>query len=65
MIRQGYGPFTPGFVAVPHCCEYRAQWPNAPDYGPRAADEIERVILEEGPDECGALIIEAITSGGG
>lgn len=31
----------------------------------RAANEIERVILEQGPDECGALVIEAITAGGG
>ena len=35
-----------------------------PNYGVRAANEIERVILQEGPDECGALILEAITSGG-
>ena len=21
-----YGPFAPGFVEVPHCLEYRAQW---------------------------------------
>ena len=62
-----YGPFTPGFVAVPHCCEYRGQWPGVSgvEYGVRAANEIERVILEQGPDECGALVIEAITAGGG
>jgi len=23
--REQYGPFVPGFVEVPHCCEYRAQ----------------------------------------
>ena len=21
-----YGPYTPGFIRVPHCLEYRAQW---------------------------------------
>ncbi len=26
-----YGPFTPGFVEVPHCLEYRAhQWGDCP-----------------------------------
>lgn len=63
--KEGYGPFTPGFVAVPHCCQYRSQWPHEPNYGLRAANEIEKVILREGPDECGALILEAITAGGG
>ena len=28
-----YGPFTPGFVEVPHCLEYRNQFDNAEDYG--------------------------------
>ncbi len=64
--RKGqYGPFTPGFVEVPHCCEYRSQWGEVDDYGLRAANEIERVILEEGPDTVGALCLEPITAGGG
>ncbi len=76
-------------MAVPHCCQYRSQWPDEPNYGLRAANEIEKVmlregrrvwradtltqentfcvqvILREGPNECGALILEAITAGGG
>ena len=63
--RAHYGPFVPGFVEVPHCCEYRSQWGEVPDYGLRAANEIERVILAEGPDTVAALCLEPITAGGG
>ena len=59
-----YGPYTPGFVSVPHCLEYRAQW-DVEDYGQRAADAIEEVILREGPDTVGALCLEPVTAGGG
>ncbi|TNF19842.1 MAG: aminotransferase class III-fold pyridoxal phosphate-dependent enzyme [Rhodobacteraceae bacterium] len=59
-----YGPYTPGFVAVPHCLEYRAQW-DVEDYGERAADAIEEVILREGPETVGALCLEPVTAGGG
>ena len=64
-----YGPFTPGFVEVPHCLEYRNQFgdvgTDAADYGIQAANAIEEVILREGADTCGALILEPITAGGG
>ncbi|UOM36158.1 aspartate aminotransferase family protein [Acuticoccus sp. I52.16.1] len=60
-----YGPFPPGFVQVPHCLEYRSQWGAVADYGVRAAKEIERVILEEGPDTVGGIVLEPITAGGG
>lgn len=63
--RKQYGPFPAGFVEVPHCCEYRSQWGKVDDYGIRAANEIERVILEEGPDTVGAICLEPITAGGG
>ncbi len=59
-----YGPLTPGFVEVPHCLEYRKQWDVA-NYGERAADAIEEVILREGPDTIGALCLEPVTAGGG
>ncbi|SFA69147.1 taurine-pyruvate aminotransferase [Poseidonocella pacifica] len=59
-----YGPYTPGFVQVPHCLEYRAQW-DVENYGERAADAIEDVILREGPDTIGALCLETVTAGGG
>ena len=59
-----YGPFTPGFVEVPHCLEYRKQW-DVENYGERAADAIEEVILREGADTVGALVLEPVTAGGG
>ena len=59
-----YGPFPDGFVQVPHCLEYRKQW-DVEAYGQRAADAIEEVILREGPDTVGAIVLEPITAGGG
>jgi taurine-pyruvate aminotransferase len=61
-----YGPYTPGFVEVPHCLEYRAQWDlSGEEYGRRAADAIEEVILREGPETVGAICLEPVTAGGG
>lgn len=59
-----YGPYAPGFVEVPHCLEYRAQV-ETDTYGLWAADQIEEVILREGPDTVGALCLEPVTAGGG
>ena len=59
-----YGPYPDGFVMVPHCLEYRKQW-DVENYGERAADAIEEVILREGPDTIGALVLEPVTAGGG
>lgn len=63
-----YGPLAPGFVRVPHCLEYRShQQAGAPaeNYGEWAADQIEQVILREGPDTVGGLCLEPVTAGGG
>ncbi len=63
-----YGPLAPGFVRVPHCLEYRKhQQAGAPaeNYGEWAADQIEQVILREGPDTVGGLCLEPVTAGGG
>ncbi len=62
--REGFGPFPEGFVEVPHCLEYRKQW-DVENYGERAADAIEEVILREGADTVGAIILEPMTAGGG
>ncbi|MFC3126865.1 aspartate aminotransferase family protein [Pseudoroseomonas globiformis] len=62
---EQYGPFPEGFVEVPHCLEYRNQYPDAEDYGLAAANAIEDVILREGPDTVGLLCLEPITAGGG
>ena len=63
--RDQYGPFPDGFVAVPHCLEYRSQWGRVENYGEMAADAIEAVILREGPDSIGAICLEPVTAGGG
>jgi len=60
-----YGPFTPGFVEFPHCCEYRSQFGDVENYGELAALELEKVILREGEDTVGAVVLEPITAGGG
>ncbi|SPH22781.1 Taurine--pyruvate aminotransferase [Ascidiaceihabitans donghaensis] len=63
-----YGPFTPGFIRVPHCLEYRKhEQDGAPEenYGEWAANQIEEIILREGPDTVGALCLEPVTAGGG
>ena len=59
-----YGPLAPDFVEVPHCLEYRKQW-DVENYGEKAADAIEEVILREGPDTVGAICLEPVTAGGG
>ena len=63
--RDQYGPLPDGFVEVPHCLEYRGQYGDVDNYGERAADAIEDVILREGPDTVGAICLEPITAGGG
>ena len=63
--RMHYGPFVPGFVEFPHCCEYRSQFGDVDNYGVLAAQELEKVILREGPDTVGAVCFEPITAGGG
>ena len=62
---EQYGPFTPGFIEVPHCLEYRSQWGPCEDYGVRAAKAIEDIIVREGPDTIGAICLEPVTAGGG
>ena len=63
--REQYGPFTPGFVEMPHCLAYRSPNGDDPDFGVQAARELETVILREGPDTVGAVVLEPITAGGG
>ncbi|MDO6563598.1 aminotransferase class III-fold pyridoxal phosphate-dependent enzyme [Amphritea sp. 1_MG-2023] len=63
--RDQFGPFVPGFIEFPHCFEYRSQFGATEDYGLKAAQLMEDVILREGPDTVGGVIIEPITAGGG
>ena len=65
--------FNAGLVGAcgqpaPPCLEYRAfEQDGAPEenYGVWAADQIEKVILAEGPDTVGGLCLEPVTAGGG
>jgi len=63
--RDQFGPFVPDFVEFPHCFEYRSQFGEVEDYGIKAAQLMEEVILREGPETVGGVIIEPITAGGG
>jgi taurine-pyruvate aminotransferase len=47
--RDQYGPYVPGFVAVPHCLEYRSQWGEVDNYGARAAAAIDKALTETDP----------------
>jgi len=63
--KNQYGPFTPGFVEFPHCCEYRSQYGEVDNYTELSLKALEEVILREGADTIGAIVVEPITAGGG
>jgi taurine-pyruvate aminotransferase len=61
-----YGPFAPGFASFSNCCCYRC--PFGKEYGScdiECARDLETVILQEGPESVGAVVLEPITAGGG
>lgn len=64
--KEDFGPFVEGFVEFPHCACYRC--PYEKSYGDcniECARKVEDIILKEGPDTIGGLIVEPITAGGG
>ncbi len=64
--KQDFGPFVEGFVEIPHACCYRCPFDKT--YGNcniECARKVEDIILKEGADSIGALIVEPITAGGG
>ncbi len=64
--KMQYGPYTPGFVQFDHCCCYRC--PFGKEYGSceiECAKTVEELILQEGADTVGGVIVEPITAGGG
>ncbi len=63
--KDQYGPFAPGFVMMPDCLEYRSAYGDIDNYGETAARELEKVILAEGPETVGSVVLEPITAGGG
>lgn len=64
--KHDYGPFVEGFVEFPHCACYRCPYDKT--YGSCDIDcarKVEDIILKEGADTIGGLIVEPITAGGG
>ncbi len=64
--KEGFGPFAEGFVEFPHCCCFRCPFDKT--YGScdiDCAKAAEDVILKEGPETIGGMIVEPITAGGG
>jgi len=64
--KNDYGPFVEGFMEVPQCLCYRCDFNQTyPECNMECAKAVEDVILREGPDTVGAIILEPITAGGG
>lgn len=64
--KKDFGPFPEGFVEFPHCCCYRCPFDkNYPDCNIECARAVEDIVLKEGPETVGGLIVEPITAGGG
>ncbi len=64
--KKDFGPFPEGFVQIPHCLCYRCPFAKTyPSCDIQCARAVEEIILKEGPDTVGGLIVEPITAGGG
>jgi taurine-pyruvate aminotransferase len=64
--KRDFGPFPDGFVQIPHCLCYRCPFDKAyPGCDIQCARAVEAIIVKEGPDTVGGLIVEPITAGGG
>ncbi len=64
--KKDFGPFPDGFVQIPHCLCYRCPFDKSyPNCDIQCARTVEEIILKEGPESVGGLIVEPITAGGG
>jgi taurine-pyruvate aminotransferase len=64
--KKDFGPFPKGFAQIPHCLCYRCPFDETyPACDIRCARSVEEIIVKEGPECVGGLIIEPITAGGG
>jgi len=64
--RADFGPFAPGFAEFAHANCYRC--PFKKTYGDcniECARDLERAIIEEGPETVGSVVLEPMTAGGG
>jgi taurine-pyruvate aminotransferase len=64
--KKDFGPFLEGFVEIPHCCCYRCPFDKT--YGAcniECATTVEDIVIKEGPESIGGMIVEPITAGGG
>lgn len=64
--KHQFGPFAPGFAEFADCCCYRCPFNKV--YGEcniECAHDLERAILEEGPETVGSVVLEPMTAGGG
>ena len=60
-----FEPRVPGFIHIPSPYPYRYEAPPGVSPGVAAADELERVILQEGPETIAMFIAEPIQGAGG
>ncbi|MCH2123494.1 MAG: aspartate aminotransferase family protein [Pirellulaceae bacterium] len=60
-----FEPRVPGFVQIPSHYPYRYETPAGEDPGTAAANELERAILQEGPDTVAMFLAEPVTGAGG
>lgn len=64
--KKDFGPFPKGFVQIPHCLCYRCPFDNTyPACDVQCARSLEEILIKEGPETVGGLIVEPITAGGG
>jgi len=64
--KEHFGPMADGFAEFPHPLCYRCAFGKTyPDCNIECARALEDVILKEGPDTVGGVIVEPIVAGGG
>lgn len=60
-----FEPRVPGFVHIPSPYPYRYEAPEGVSQGIAAANELEKAILEEGPDTVAMFLAEPVQGAGG
>jgi taurine-pyruvate aminotransferase len=64
--KQDFGPLCEGFAMFPHALCYRCAFDHIyPECNIECARAVEEIILRQGPESVGAIIVEPITAGGG